>query len=248
MLRVLIRCLLCASMSLVVSVSSHAVAGSGLPSAAEIKAQRDIADDTLKNASSLATTRQFLQDIARNQQSLQSLAVPQGDNTFHLPENEARADLQALWQQAKGQGKANARPGIVTPVIFVSFSLPETKLQELLAEADRMGALVVLRGLINDDINATLARISDYTKSQKSAGIVLDPTLFSRFDVNSVPAFLLPVEPIPPCDIDDCKVPKHVMASGSVSLFYFLDLVKRTGDVKEQRAAERWLANYGDAP
>lgn len=233
-----------------------------MPAAEDIKTQRQVIDQTLKEATSLASTRSFLRDITRSQRVLQSVQGQAGSDYFRLPEHSAQADVQALWQQGIGQQTAEPRRGISSPVIFVSFSLPESKLRELLEEADRIGALVVLRGLVNDDFNATMARLNDLKRSTEIekqsgeqqgnekhvVGIALDPTLFSRFHVETVPTFLLPVEPVSPCDIDDCQAPPHVMASGAVSLFYFLDLVKRTGKSKERKSAQHWLANYGVSP
>lgn len=245
MLRVLIRG--CMLLVCVYGQSAPVFAGSELPGASEISRQKSVVDETLNEAARLSTTRHFLQDIARSQQSLETLNREAGEHYFQLPENNAQADLQDLWHQAKGDAPEKKRPGIDVPVIFASFSLPEAKLQELLAEAEQVGAMVVLRGLVNDDLNTTLARISEATK-QQGTGFVLDPTLFSRFGVEQVPAFLLPLESIQPCDVDDCKTPLHVMASGNVSLFYFLDLVQRTGSASEREVAKRWLAHYGESP
>lgn len=245
MLRILMRG--CSLLACLYLPAAPLHAATDLPNASEVARQKDVVAETLKDASRLSTTQQFLQDIARSQQSLATLNAQTGSDYFHVPENSAQADLQDLWRQAKGGEPAKTPRGIDVPVIFVSFSLPEAKLQELLAEAEQVGAMVVLRGLVNDDLNTTLARISATTK-QQGTGLVLDPTLFSRFGVEQVPAFLLPLESIPPCDVDDCKTPPHVMASGSVSLHYFLDLVQRTGSASERRTANRWLASYGDAP
>jgi type-F conjugative transfer system pilin assembly protein TrbC len=237
-------------------------AQSALPAAEDIKTQRHVIDETLKEAASLSSAPSFLRDITRSQKVLQSVQGQAGSDYFRLPEHSAQADVQALWQQGMGQQTPEPRRGISAPVIFVSFSLPESKLRELLEEADRIGALVVLRGLVNDDFNATMARLNDLklatgietlrsvqqNDQSNVSGIALDPTLFSRFQVETVPTFLLPVEPISPCDVDDCQAPPHVMASGAASLFYFLDLVKRTGNSRERKSAQQWLANDGVSP
>lgn len=244
MLRVLMqRCSLLAFFSL---YAGAAHAASALPDAAEVTKHQGVAAETLQEASRLSTTQQFLKDIARNQLSLETLQAPAGSQYFNIPDHRAQANLQDLWRQAQAEDQAKSPRGIDVPVIFVSFSLPDAKLQELLAEAERVGAMVVLRGLVNDDLNTTLARISEITRQQGN-GFVLDPTLFSRFGVEQVPTFLLPLESIPPCDIDDCKTPPHVLASGTVSLFYFLDLVQRTGNPAERKAAKRWLAQWEES-
>lgn len=246
MLRVLIHTL--RPLTLTFLMVGLAFADTGLPDQTQIMRQRDVADQTLDEASRLAQTKAFFEDINRSQRSLNALNARAGQDYFHLPDSHAQADLRVLWQQAGGNSPESLSPGISVPVIFVSFSLPQSKLRELLADAGRIGAMVALRGLINDDLNTTLARMGELAKDQETSGIVLDPTLFSRFNISRVPAFLLPLEPIPPCDVDKCKVPPHVLAAGNASLSYFLDLIKRTGDEKEKAAAQRWLASLGEEP
>ncbi len=138
------------------------------------------------------------------------------------------------------------------PIVLVSFSMPDNQLKALITEAHKVGAVVAIRGLVNDDFKQTLIKLRQLTNTNTDSleqgnnsqigGIIIDPTLFRRFSVSTVPTFILPLESLQPCTEQGCVVPEHVQATGSATLKYFLDLVARTGSKAEQQAAQVWLA------
>lgn len=156
---------------------------------------------------------------------------------------------QAIAKQQ--QDKANL-PGDKCPIVLVSFSMPDNQLKALIAEAHKVGAVVAIRGLVNDDFKQTLIKLRQLTdtnnleqeSNSQLCGIIIDPTLFRRFSVSAVPTFILPLESLQPCSEQGCAVPEHVQATGSATLKYFLDLIVRTGSKAEQQAAQVWLAKY----
>ena len=115
----------------------------------------------------------------------------------------------------------------------------------LMIEAKEIGATIALRGLIKDDFKETFLKLSQLA-SDLEFGLVIDPTLFKRFAVSAVPAFVLPLEPLRRCGEQGCPVPQYVKATGSVTLQYFLDLVARVGTPQEKTEAAFWLERYGD--
>ena len=75
-------------------------------------------------------------------------------------------------------------------LVFVSFSLPEATLINTLAEAKRLGATAVLRGLKGGSLKKTLQ--AAYRLSQKTgAGLAIDPVAFERFNIEQVPAWVV---------------------------------------------------------
>lgn len=74
--------------------------------------------------------------------------------------------------------------------IFISFSLPRKTLLSLLKDARKYGATLVLRGLKDGSFKKTMAELMELYKHEKGQ-VILDPTLFKRFNVTSVPTFLL---------------------------------------------------------
>lgn len=129
------------------------------------------------------------------------------------------------------------------PIILISLSMPKSGVKALIDEAAKVGAVVVLRGLVEGDFNKTLSQLKEYG-GDDGKGLVIDPSLFRRFNITQVPSFVLPLEPIPFCTIEGCEVPKHVRGAGASSLQYFLDLVARSGTGDERDEAAKWLAKY----
>lgn len=131
------------------------------------------------------------------------------------------------------------------PIVLVSFSMPESQIKDLIFESYRIGAAIAVRGLIDDDFETTIVKLKELA-GEMQGGVMIDPTLFRRFDVDLVPAFILPLEPLGQCTKEGCPTPRHVKATGSATLQYFLDLVERTGNNNEKAEAQAWLSKYGD--
>jgi type-F conjugative transfer system pilin assembly protein TrbC len=130
------------------------------------------------------------------------------------------------------------------PIVLISLSMPKEQIKALIEEADNVGAAVAIKGFINNDYILTVKQLREIAGEAKAGGVLIDPTLFTRFNVQSVPAFILPVEPIKPCDDSGCSTPKNIKAVGSASLRYFLELIERTGTTEEKLQATKWLSKY----
>lgn len=165
-----------------------------------------------------------------------SVNVPM--NTDHERTSRYMADV---FSASQDQSFRNSAPSSNAPVVLVSFSMPESQIKSLLEEAKRINAFVVIRGLIDDDFDKTIRKIKALS-GEKVSGVAIDPTLFRRFNVTTVPTFILPLRPIESCLKDVCEVPPHVRATGSATFTYFLETVVRLGDQDERLAAQSWLA------
>lgn len=134
---------------------------------------------------------------------------------------------------------------VISPVVLISFSMPENQIRNLIVEANLIGASVAIRGLVDNDFKKTLLKVK-HLAGESGGGIQIDPTLFKRFESATVPMFILPLEPLKQCTDQECPIPRHVKATGSATIKYFLDLVARTGDEYEKSEAKAWLAKYGE--
>jgi hypothetical protein len=74
--------------------------------------------------------------------------------------------------------------------VFVSLSMPQSRLINLLQEAKLYGGIVVLRGLKNNSYKDTANFMQPIIK-KAAAGIIIEPNLFEKYDVNKVPTFIL---------------------------------------------------------
>ncbi len=74
--------------------------------------------------------------------------------------------------------------------IFVSLSMKDKNLQQLLNDAAKYNAVVVLRGLKNNSMKETVQHLAKFF-SNTSNGLIIDPELFTQFGINKVPSFVL---------------------------------------------------------
>lgn len=144
--------------------------------------------------------------------------------------------------------RPSSRDERIRPLVLISFGMPDSQIRGLLHEAHRLQAAVILRGLLRDDWTQTISKLHDLA-DEGLAGISIDPTAFTRFNISRVPAFILPLERLDPCTSAGCPPVQHVRATGSASLAYFLDFVARIGTPKERHKARNWLAAHkGENP
>lgn len=126
--------------------------------------------------------------------------------------NAGAIDLSTLAQQyermrlgpnaggAAGAGDAERDREAKGLVVFVSLSMPAASLDRLIADAERLHAPLVLRGISGGSIKSTAERIERLNAGRK-VGWQIDPAMFKRFDVRAVPAFVL-VDPVRPVTVD----------------------------------------------
>ncbi|MEM6485291.1 MAG: type-F conjugative transfer system pilin assembly protein TrbC, partial [Pseudomonadota bacterium] len=116
---------------------------------------------------------------------------------------------------------------ILSIYIFASFSMPDASLKAVIEQAELAGAAVVLRGLVDDSVEATMQAVSNlYGEDEQVAGAVIDPTLFERFSINQVPSFVVSESPAQRCMSDaDCPIPDYVKIAGDVPLLYALERI-----------------------
>lgn len=183
-------------------------------------------------------------DIERAQQryrmpsdeELARVPVPGAPNldVLPVPKNGHPIDLEALArsyqnnaeQMVAAQG-LSTRPALL---IFVSFSLPEATLGRLADQAARSGATLVLRGLIDGSLRATVARTQKLI-GKRQVAMQIDPQAFDRFGVVQVPTFVIVRGGAQgkPCAGQLCA-PQEAFVStmGDVSLDYALTHIQRS--------------------
>lgn len=193
------------------------------PNAALLLQQRELIDRSLKEGEILHKSQSFKDTL--QEERARAAVVP---NAFPSNKLELPADVQnQRWADRFNELEAQANHAAHTPLdgshvvlVFASFSLPEATLKTLAAQAKKAGGIVVFRGLKNDDfieMRKALAGLGE--------GFAIDPTLFQRFNIESVPAFVLPVDPVMPCNPDGCPTGRHAKVAGNVTLEAALDYI-----------------------
>lgn len=109
---------------------------------------------------------------------------------------------------------------------FVSFSMPDSALRQIIRDVAATGGMVVFRGMPENSLKAFRARLLNVLdKSEAPAGIGIDPRLFRAFQVTHAPTFVVPATGFDLCDGFDCQdtPPPHDRMSGNVSVSYVLE-------------------------
>lgn len=166
--------------------------------------------------------KDFVNDLHKGQKEIVQQASA-FDNSPHFTKEKAKdsgEDLSAL----------SSAPFYV----FVSFSVGEKALLKLAEEAKAYGATLVLRGFKEGSYVKT-ARALQKTIEKTGQGFLIDPELFTLFDITSVPTVILS-KPFPLESTERVQTPLHDRLQGHVSLRYALDLFLEKGDLKKEAA------------
>ena len=162
----------------------------------------------------------------------------------------AGIDIGALARQGS-QLPGAMNPGAGAPQepalrIFVTLDMPQASLRRLVDQAERAGAVLVLRGLKNQSMRQTVAAVGDLLGTRRVAWQI-DPEAFDRHGVQVAPTFALALQPgeatralaptaepaQPPqttqaCNATACTLPPpYVAVSGDISLDHALEHMAR---------------------
>ena len=76
-------------------------------------------------------------------------------------------------------------------VIFVSFSMPDLSLKQIIEDAARYQIPVVVRGLIDNSFKKTIAKVFELVKDNNKGGILINPMWFKQYAITAVPACIV---------------------------------------------------------
>jgi conjugal transfer pilus assembly protein TrbC len=127
--------------------------------------------------------------------------------------------------------------------IMVSFSMPRESIERLAAQAGKANGTLILRGLVDDSLTKTAEIAADFIKRHPGSQFQIDPTLFKRFAVDQVPAFVLSTQApdMNTCSKDCDARNTFASVSGDVTLDYALEYLAKQRDSRFAALAERRL-------
>lgn len=129
-----------------------------------------------------------------------------------------RSDSQFIDDLLTKQKASNQEKPAEGAIYFVSFSIPEEGLKRMLHETRQFGIPATLRGLINNDMKTTTDAVLQQVKDGVTDGVQIDPTLYSQYNIRSVPALVV-----------RCQTGFDVVR-GNIRLKQALEKVAETGD------------------
>ncbi len=137
-------------------------------------------------------------------------------------------DFTKAMDQASSQGIKELVSAPKKLVVCISLGLPKSYLKAIAAEAKNVGATLAIRGLY-EDLKTTMKMMSDLFPN---SGLVIDPEIFTKNNIDAVPAFIL----------ESGKI--SATAKGSTSIRYFLDMILRVGTKQERDLAFEFVSLY----
>ena len=191
-------------------------------------AARDLAAEVLRKAGDGdlgAWTRSILdRSLERaGEAARQTPPGATGPSTDPLPAERHAAGIAA---------GAPGRSGAAEVLIFTSLTVPAASWRQWAREAARTGAPLVLRGVAEDGLRATVKRIGERLGGAE-AGVAIDPRLFRLFGIERVPAVVVVPGGVPPCRSRGCAddpAPPHDLVTGNIGLAAALEAIAAEGD------------------
>jgi len=153
------------------------------------------------------------------------------------------ASIQDMMPHVDLQPLQNSNHKIKQPInqllIFISASLPRQSLINYANSARKSGAVLVLRGLINNSMKQTAKFIHNLSKQGTYA--IIDPISYRNFNITQVPTIVL-ISDDHQCQYGKCTfTPRHDRITGNITLNYTLREFKNNGEFKQE--AKRYLSD-----
>ena len=218
------------------------------------QSNRDMRSHTskvLEEAEALSTLPEFLDSV--NQEAAKALLGADKHPTQLIPSfpeltdkqlQQARTDINQLLDQAQTQTEPAPQGQKTGPqlYVFVSTSMPDITLKRLLIQASRIDGSLILRGLVDGDMQKTKNKVMQLLETDASGntqidgGLSIDPTLFERFDISQVPSFVVTNTPAERCNKMDCPSTDYARLSGDTTLEYALETIAREAPAMRESA------------
>ncbi len=150
-------------------------------------------------------------------------------------------DIEALVRRHAGVFDATSAQSSQSALrIFVTLDMPAASLRALARQAGQAGATLVLRGLKDNSMRATLASVQSLIGEREIAWQI-DPLAFTRYSIERAPTFVLltggagATVAESACTSDCRAAPAFVAVAGDVSLDYALEaMVRQAPSAKPQ--------------
>lgn len=115
--------------------------------------------------------------------------------------------------------------------VFVSSSISDRALKHLIADTKKYDGIVVIRGLIQNDIRKTVAYLNRFI-AEEGEGVIIDPNLFREYKIKTVPTFVLSKKE-QNCGTAECEVQYDVL-TGMVTPYFALSRFKQNGSLSAE--------------
>ncbi len=187
----------------------------------EIKKQ---VDETLNNIGK--TQKKDINDLVKK--SLANIKEYRKNHKSVAPtfDKNGKINLDALISKNFVNPQDSDKRNVSTLMTFVSLSMPEYMLKNIIKETIKSKGTVVLRGFVDGDIKKTALVLKKLFKSNKAfSGMLLDPRLFKTYNITQVPTFVVTKPILGECEGSFCipVAPEYLKLSGAVHIEWALE-------------------------
>ena len=199
------------------------------PDEAESRAARELADEVLREAGGAGLGEWTRGVIGRALERAGKAASGTAAGAGSGPGSPA--PLPAERHAARTAYGLAGRGATAEILLFTSLSVPPASWRQWARDAARTGTPLVLRGVAEGGLRATVKRIGDRLGGH-DAGVAIDPRLFRLFGVERVPAVVVVPGGVPPCRSRGCSddpAPPHDLVTGNIGLVAALEAIAAEG-------------------
>lgn len=181
-----------------------------------------------------AALRDWTAEVGRRGQAYEAEARALANgNAIRLKQGFSYLEGDGLFGGAVDLARGEAaRDDAGVVYVAVSFSMKPEALRALSAEAQKAGAIMVVRGFVGGSVPKTLAVARTAFDESAASGLAIDPQVFRAFKVDRVPTFIVARSPVQPCEGGvDCTspAPAHDRLTGNITLSEALRLLAAKG-------------------
>jgi len=222
------RCGVLIAASIAYSMSSATWAQAVLPSDGDMRLARQRMEEALKGMEPARVAN--------------PLSVPKTDA---LPKPVAKSpDISQIAESYRRMSPPTAAMPSDIPelMVFVSFSMPKETLERIVAQSEKSGAVLVLRGLKGNSLSSMGEELAALV-GRRNVTAIIHPPAFKQFKVAQVPALVIArAAQATKIGNDGCAVPtSYIKVDGDVGQDYALDLIERQAPTWAE-AARRYSA------
>lgn len=162
-----------------------------IPGLSQPKPDETIADSQAQGQVKQQAYRAWLD----RQADLQAQLKASAKRPDFLRDHPLSADSQQFIDQLKAKQQAGAGEKTKAGARYlVSFSIPQPALINMLQEAKRFAIPATIRGLVDNNMPATVQAVKSLVEAGQVDGVQIDPQPFTDYHIDAVPALVVQCE------------------------------------------------------
>ena len=116
--------------------------------------------------------------------------------------------------------------------IFASLGLSDNILKQMFEYAKAYNGVIVLRGIEDNSFIKTSNHIQMVAKTEEEAAIIIDPTLFKKFQITQVPTYVLAKTKVCPAGVSCASSFDKI--TGNITPKFALEKFAEKGDLSQE--------------